>query len=305
MIRIDGISKTYRKSSEPAVKDLSLELNDGDIVGFAGLNGAGKSTTIRMISGIVFPDEGRVLVDGHDIVEDKIEASKNIGWVPEAPNYELNGRPVDLLRYYAGFFGKEEKAIIQRGKELSERFGIWEHRKKKLRYWSQGMKKRFSIVAASQSDPKNYLFDETLNGLDPEGVKDVRNFMLTLKSKGKCIFLSSHILSELELVADKIAIIRKGEIIKVIERGEFSKLGPRTALISIENLDDRVPKLLEKYGTADIKGNSITLSNIDLDVSRYHEINTDLVTAGYSVSHFEIKGEGLESYFLDLMESSK
>ncbi len=208
MIKLENVTKTYRKSTVPAVKDLSLILKDGEIMGFAGLNGAGKSTTIRMISGVLFPNNGNVIVDGHDVTSDKIEASKNIGWVPELPNFELNAKPVDLLRYYSGFFDKPEQEIETRRIELLKEFGIWGHRDKKLRNYSHGMKKRFSIVAASQADPKNYLFDETLNGLDPEGVRQVRKYLLKLKGEGKCIFLSSHILSELQLVADRIAIIK-------------------------------------------------------------------------------------------------
>lgn len=303
MITIEDVSKTYRKSSKPAVKDLSLELKDGEIVGFAGLNGAGKSTTIRMISGILFPDKGNILVNGHDIVEDKIEASKNIGWVPELPIYELNATPASLLKYYAGFFGKDVSEILKRGEELSKRLGIWEHRDKKLRYYSQGMKKRFSIVAASQANPRNYLFDETLNGLDPEGVRDVRDFMLNLKKSGKCILLSSHILSELEIAADRVAIIRDGELIKIIGRDEISKLGYRSARMTIDNMDDGAVKLLEKYGPIHIDKNAVTVGNITVDASQYYEINAELISEGYRVSYFEIKGEDLESYFLDLVES--
>lgn len=305
MITLEGVSKTYRKSTVPAVNDLTLTLRDGEIVGFAGLNGAGKTTTIRMISGVLFPDRGSILVDGHDIVNDKLEASRNIGWVPELPNYELNARPADLLRYYAGFFVKDDREFAERRTNLMKRLGIWKYREKKLRYWSQGMKKRFSIVAASQADPRNYLFDETLSGLDPEGVKDVRDFILDQKSQGKSVFLSSHILSELELIADRIAIIKEGELLNVIGRDELSKLGARMAKIIVDNLDQKALTLLEKYGTPEKKGNTVILRNIDSDATKYHEINAELVGAGYFVSHFDVTGLDLESYFLKLVETQK
>lgn len=302
MIEIEGITKTYRNSTEPAVKDLSLVLKNGEVVGFAGLNGAGKTTTIRMISGILFPDTGKITVDGHDIVSDKIEASKNIGWVPELPNYELNAKVINLLKYYAGFFEKDTKETEERMMELMKRFGIWAYRDRKLRHFSQGMKKRFSLVAASQGDPGNYLFDETLSGLDPEGVKDVRKFILDLKKEGKCVFLSSHILSELEMVADRIAIIKKGELIKIVERSELLSLGTRIAKITVDNIKDEVMGLLEKYGTPELSGNSVILKNLHVDPSGYSEINTELVHAGFKVSHFEIGGEALEDYFLEIVE---
>lgn len=305
MIVVEDVSKTYRKSREPAVKELSLHLKDGEIVGFAGLNGAGKSTTIRLICGILFPDKGHILVDGHDIVEDKIEASKNIGWVPELPNYDLNTRPIDLLRYYSGFFGEDNEAVETRRESLMRKFGIWEYRNRKLKNFSQGMKKRFSIVAASQADPKNFLFDETLNGLDPEGVREVREYMLSLKKNGKTIFLSSHILSELELVADRIAVIRKGELIKLIDRKDISSLKSKIVRIVIENPDKNAINLLEKYGTPKEEDSSLLLTDLKNIDSKYYEINRDLVMAGYNVSHFELTGEGLESYFLELVEGEK
>lgn len=305
MIVVESVSKTYRKSREPAVKNLSIELNDGEIVGFAGLNGAGKSTTIRLISGVLFPDAGSITVDGHNIVDDKIEASKNIGWVPELPNYDLNASPTELLRYYSGFFGKDETETEERRTQLMKQFGIWEYRDRKLRNFSHGMRKRFSIVAASQADPKNYLFDETLNGLDPEGVRDARKYMISLRKSGKCLFLSSHILSELELVADRIAIIRKGELLKIVEKKEITSLGSRYLKIIIENIDKDAISLLEKYGEPQEDGNSLVLKNMkDID-SRYYEINRALIQAGYQVSHFELTGEDLESYFLELVEGEK
>lgn len=303
MIKLENVTKTYRKSTVPAVKDLSLILKDGEIMGFAGLNGAGKSTTIRMISGVLFPNNGNVIVDGHDVTSDKIEASKNIGWVPELPNFELNAKPVDLLRYYSGFFDKPEQEIETRRIELLKEFGIWGHRDKKLRNYSHGMKKRFSIVAASQADPKNYLFDETLNGLDPEGVRQVRKYLLKLKGEGKCIFLSSHILSELQLVADRIAIIKNGVLIKIIEKRELAELGGRIARITVDNVDADAMKLLERYGTPEAEGNSISVRGISKDAAGYYEIVSDLVGAGYKVSFFEVGGEDLEQYFLDLVEN--
>lgn len=305
MIVLEGVSKTYRNSTVPAVKDLSLTLEDGEIVGFAGLNGAGKTTTIRMISGVLFPDKGTILVDGHDIVNDKLKASRNIGWVPELPNYELNARPNDLLRYYAGFFVKDDREFQERRTNLMKRFGIWKYRDRKLRYWSQGMRKRFSLVAASQAYPGNYLFDETLSGLDPEGVKDVRDYIMELKSQGKCVFLSSHILSELEMIADRIAIIKDGELLNVIGREELSKLGSHVAKIVVENLDQKALTLLEKYGTPEAKGNVVKIRNIESETFKYYEINAELVKAGYYVSHFEITGADLESYFLKMVETQR
>lgn len=301
MIEIKDLSKVYGRSSVPAVSKLSLEVGDGEIVGFAGLNGAGKSTTIRLISGIIFPSGGNVLVDGHDIVKNKIEASKNVGWVPELPNFEPNAKPIPLLKYYGGFYGEKGSELEDKIESLLKKFNIWDSRNKKLKDYSQGMKKRFSIAAAMIGNPNNFLFDETLNGLDPEGVRNMRDFMLQLKKDGKAVFLSSHILSELENVADRIAIIKKGELIKVIERSELENLGSAVVRVRIENLDRGAMAILEKYGTVEENGRTLIVKNLSISASDARKINTELAKSDYEVSQFEVAGEGLEDYFLDLV----
>lgn len=301
MIEIRDLTKVYGRTQSPAVNKLNLEINDGEILGFAGLNGAGKSTTIRLISGIIFPNGGHVTVNGKDIVKNKIEASKNIGWVPELPNFEPNGKAVPLLKYYAGFYGLKGHEIEEKIVSLLKQFNIWEARNKKLKEYSQGMKKRFSIAAALIGDPQNFLFDETLNGLDPEGVRNMRDFMVKLKKDGKSVFLSSHILSELENVADRIAIIKKGELIKIVERSELSNLGSTVVRIKIENMDKGAMAILEKYGRVETNGNSMVVRELSISSSEARKINNELAKNDYDVSLFEVSGEDLEEYFLGLV----
>lgn len=299
MIEIHGLTKQFGNTVPPAVSKLDLEIHDGEILGFAGLNGAGKSTTIRVISGIIFPNSGKVLVDGHDIVKDKIQASKNIGWVPELPNFEPNGRSVSLLRYYAGFYGFKGKEIDDKIESLLRQFNIWEARNKKLKDYSQGMKKRFSIAAALIGDPNNFLFDETLNGLDPEGVRNMREFMLKLKKEGKAVFLSSHILSELENVADRIAIIRRGELVNIVKRSELSNLGSSVIRIRIENIDNDARNIMESYGEVEINGTLATIKNLKMSPVEARKVNRELAVNDYDISYFNVAE--LEDYFLQLV----
>ena len=305
MIEIRGLTKVYGRTQTPAVNKLDLEINDGEIMGFAGLNGAGKSTTIRLISGIIFPSGGNVLVNGKDIVKNKIDASKNIGWVPELPNFEPNSKPVPLLKYYAGFYGLKGSEVEDKIEKLLKRFHIWDARTKKLKDYSQGMKKRFSIAAAMIGDPQNYLFDETLNGLDPEGVRNMRDFMIQLKKDGKSVFLSSHILSELENVADRIAIIRKGQLIKVLERGELSTLGTTVIRVRIQNMDNGAMNILEKYGRVESYGDSLIVRDISISAEEAPRVNRELNQNDYNVPYFEITGEDLEDYFIGLVGENR
>lgn len=305
MIEIRDLTKVYGRTQTPAVKGLNLEISDGEILGFAGLNGAGKSTTIRLVSGIIFPTAGHVTVDHKDIVKDKIEASKNIGWVPELPNFEPNAKSIPLLKYYAGFYGMKGHELEERIEVLLKRFNIWEARNKKLKEYSQGMKKRFSIAAAMIGEPQNFLFDETLNGLDPEGVRNMREVMLQLKKDGKAVFLSSHILSELENVADRIAIIKKGELIRVVERSELSSLGSTAIRIRIDNMDKGAMAILEKYGKVETVDHTLIVKDLKIDSAEANKINKELAKSEYDVSFFEISGEDLEDYFIELVGEKK
>lgn len=224
MIIFRNLTKTYGRNGIPAVDNLDLEVNDGEILGFAGLNGAGKTTTIRIASGISLPTSGSVLIDGYDIVKEKVKASRSIGWVPEFPNFEPNAKPLDLMVYYSGFYNIGSAEAREKSSQLLKEVGLSNALNKKLRSYSQGMKKRFSIAAAMINDAQNYLMDETLNGLDPEGIKYVKKLILKLRDQNKAIMLSSHILSELQNVADRVAVIHEGKLIKVVSKDELSSM---------------------------------------------------------------------------------
>ena len=132
MINISHLSKSYRKVK--AVSDLSLDINNGEIMGLAGLNGAGKSTTIRVASGIIFPTAGNITINNFDIVKEKVLASKQIGWVPELPNFEPDAKPISLLKYYAGFYGIKSDDAEKTSIELMKEFDIYNYRNRKLKY---------------------------------------------------------------------------------------------------------------------------------------------------------------------------
>ncbi len=300
MIEIDHVVKIYNKKSPPAVNDLSLEIKDGEILGLVGLNGAGKTTTIRMIAGIILPTSGKIKVDGYDVLKEKVKATHNVGWIPELPNFEPNAKPLQLMRYYAGFYSNDGREMNRRIIDLLDQVGLSDHLNKKLRDYSQGMKKRFAIAESLINDPKNVLFDETLNGLDPEGVKFVRNLILDLRSKGKGILLSSHILSEIENLADRVAIIHHGKLVKMLTRTELKNLGKTVVHISIDKNSDNLEKIsqiLNKYGNIDKEDGEIVLLDLNVKDDEIPDILADLIKSGVKVRKFEPVGESLEEYF--------
>ncbi|MEM3852318.1 MAG: ABC transporter ATP-binding protein [Methanomassiliicoccales archaeon] len=297
MIEFQQVTKIYNRRSPPAVQSLDLSVRNGEILGLVGLNGAGKTSSIRMAAGILLPTTGRILVDGHDIVEEKVEAAKGIGWIPELPNFEPNAKPVPLMKYFAGFYGLSGKEADEQVMRLLNQVGLAPHLQKKLRAYSQGMKKRFSIAESLIGNPSSVMFDETLNGLDPEGVLFVRNLIIELKKQGKAVLLSSHILSEIQDIADRVAIIHQGRLIKLLDRSEMQTLGNWVLHLNIKNMDDRCGKLLSKYGEVRISGNDCTVTDIKIQYDEIPSIADELIKEGYKIIRFYPVGESLEEYF--------
>ncbi len=301
MITIENVSKSYSPKVPLAVNDLSIEIRDGEILGLVGLNGAGKTTTIRMVSGITLPTSGRITVDGNDVVHEKLKASSKVGWIPEFPNFEPNAKPLPLMKYFAGFYdlkGKEaEKVIMERLASV----GLANYLSKKLRTYSQGMKKRFSMAESLLGDPQNIMFDETLNGLDPEGVMFVRKLIMKLRGEGKAILLSSHILSEVENIADRVAIIHHGKLIKLLAKDQMKTLGADTIHLTIDNPDENLATLLGEYGTVHSSGPNIIISKLSVGKNEYPDVSERIMKGGYKLRDFHITGESLEDYFFTLV----
>jgi len=300
MIRIEGLTKYFTKK-HPAIDNVSFDVNDGEIVGFVGLNGAGKTTTIRVASGVALPSSGKVSIDGQDIVEQKPQASRNIGWVPEFPNYEQNAKAKSLILYFAGFRGIDKVVAEKRAQELFEQLSLTGNEGKKLREYSQGMKKRFSLAVALLPNPKNLLFDEILNGLDPQGIHYIRSLMVDLKKQNKSVLLSSHILSEIETISDRVVFIHQGKVIKIVSRAELSAIGESGGVLRmvIPNLNEDALTFLRILGEVKVEGkDSVSLSGFVLDPT---VISSELIKRGFLLREFTFEKSNLEEYFFKLV----
>ena len=166
-IEVDTVSKSFGRVK--ALDGVSFAVGNGEVVGYVGLNGAGKTTTIRIVVGVLPPDSGDVLIDGYSVTRDKRRISKLIGWVPELPVFESELRALDYFTYLAGYYGIPAGEARRLGRELLERFGLGDALHRKLSGYSQGMRKRFALAVSMINDPPNFIFDEVLNGLDPQG----------------------------------------------------------------------------------------------------------------------------------------
>jgi ABC-2 type transport system ATP-binding protein len=300
VIVIKDLSKWFPGRADPAIEDIDLDLRDGEILGLVGLNGAGKTTTIRIAAGVSFPTSGQILVDGHDIVHDKVRASEEVGWVPELYPFAPEARARRLLVNLAGFHGLTGRPADRRARELLGLVGLHGFEDNRIRTFSQGMKRRFGLASAMLSDPQNLLLDEILNGLDPEGMAFVRNWVVELRKQGKGVLLSSHLLTELQALADRIAFIHEGHLIRVVDHQEVAVARTPTLHILLEKPDPAVDTYLGSLGVLRTEGRWFLLEQPSIDAP---SITAELVRRGYRVAEIWPEDASLEDYFLRLIHT--
>lgn len=218
VVALHHLRKTF--GAITAVKDLSLSIYRGDIYGFLGPNGSGKSTTIRMMLSLIRPDEGEVLIFGERLTDKNRRILQKVGALIERPDFYNYLSALDNLKILAGYSGLNPSR--DRLYALLETVGLAGREKSKVKTFSQGMKQRLGIAQALLHDPELIILDEPVNGLDPQGIRDMRDLILKLnRQHGKTLIISSHILREMELVANRMVVISKG---KVVAEGDVQNL---------------------------------------------------------------------------------
>lgn len=205
-----------------AVDNLTFSVKEGEVFGFLGPNGAGKTTTIKILVGLIRPTEGEARIFGKDVAD--ISSHEFIGYLPEMPNFYdyLTGN--ELMKYFARLFNIKEPERTKRIEELLKLVGLWEVKSNPVRSYSKGMLQRLGIAQALINDPKLLILDEPMSGLDPIGRKEFRDLILGLKSQGKTVFFSTHIIPDVELICDRIAILNKGRLLSIGKLDELSTL---------------------------------------------------------------------------------
>lgn len=222
MIEIKGISKSYVKGKK-SVDNLNLEIKDGEIFGFLGPNGAGKTTTIKMLTGILNMDEGDVFIDGKSITKNPVEAKTKFGFVPDSPDMFLKLKGIEYLNFIGDIYKVEPQLRKERIETLSKDFGIFKNLNELIQSYSHGMRQKLLIIGVLLHEPKNWILDEPLTGLDPKSAFDLKEMMKKHKSKGNSVFFSTHVLEVAEKLCDRIGIINKGKLIFVGTYEEMKK----------------------------------------------------------------------------------
>lgn len=298
VIETDALTKLYksRRREVLAVDHVDLAVEAGQVFGFLGPNGSGKTTTIGMLVGIVTPTSGSFRLFGASSPGDLLAARSRVGATLEMPNFYpyLSGR--DNLRIAARVKGVDGRRID----ECLELVGLADRAKDRFRAYSLGMKQRLALAATMLNDPELIVLDEPANGLDPQGMREIREIIGLLAERGRTIFLSSHLLWEVERTCTHVAIVRKGRIVR---SGAVSEIaGDKvTALVKSDD-DEALRAALAEYGGAEAvrPGDGGTL--VDLESGDLADLNRHLAGRGVFVSHLARRKRSLEDAFIDLTE---
>lgn len=301
IIEVKGLTKKYKELT--AVDNLDLNVYRGDVFGFLGPNGAGKSTTIRMLLSLIKPTSGDIKIFGKSLKTDRIEILRKIGAIVEKPDFYLYlsaYKNLEILGKVSGINPTKQKIM-----EVLELVGLDKRYKSKVKTFSHGMKQRLGLAQALLHDPELIILDEPTTGLDPQGIKDIRDLIIFLsKEKGKTIFLSSHILKEVELIASRMIIINKGQTI--IEGKVDELLASEAMKVNYEFVDSS--NVIELVVNSKWKDNFKVKEKeqyiFEMDKGEIPDLTNYFFKNGVKVMSV-IPTRSLEEYFLKITEGGK
>ena len=294
VISLRNLTKRFRNFT--AVSNVSLDIKQGEIVGFLGPNGAGKTTTMKMLARLLIPDEGEIWIRGNGVLQLLTRRTKDylldqVGFLIENPAFYKHMTPRQILSYFAELKGYPKQKISSRVEEVVEMMRLSEWIDKKLGTFSKGMRQKIGIVSAIVHDPAIIVLDEPQTGLDPKARKEVRNFLKHLKSLGKTIFLSSHLLYEVGEIADRIGIIYHGRLI---------------AFDTVENLEQLAQKSVlhvELFSVSDdIEQKIVQLTNIVESLTGLDNVS-QCVTYNNDINIFEVRFNGNPKNQLEIFKA--
>ena len=303
-IIINDLSKIYDNGFH-ALKKISLNVKQGEILAMLGPNGAGKTTLISIICGIVTPSSGTVTVDGYDIIKDYRETRSRIGMVPQELNLESFETVFDTVSYSRGLYGKSPKPkhIEKILKDLS----LWDKKDQRLRQLSGGMKRRVLIAKALSHEPKILFLDEPTAGVDVELRRDMWMVVDDLRKTGVTIILTTHYIEEAEAIADRVAVINQGEIIVVEDKKELiKKMGHKKLNIELQKKITEIPKELVKYNLEidDEHMSLVYTYNVGAEKTGITDLLQDLKDTGLKLRDLKTEQSNLEKIFVNLVKEN-
>lgn len=297
VIETSNLTKKYGNNT--VVSGVNMNVEKGRIYGLLGRNGAGKTTIMRMLLNLTNPTEGDIKLFGTDYNENMKENYNKIGSIIETPGFYPNLNAKDNLKVLCELRGNYTD---ERFDEVISLVNLDNAKDKKFKEYSLGMKQRLGLAATIVHKPELLILDEPINGLDPVGIKEIRDLLISLKEQGTTILISSHILSEIETIADEIGIINEGHLIKELTKEELDNINSQYVEFKLDNLDLAKEILIKNgFNPDDFEiSNSLKLFN---HFEKRSYLNKLFVENGINIYEIILKEDSLEDYFIKLINS--
>lgn len=309
MIQVEGLTKYYGERA--AIRDLSFTIEKGEVIGFLGLNGAGKSTTLKVLGCVLLPTSGRVLIDGFDVTKDPHEIRKRIGFLPDTPPLYDEMTVQGYLEFVAQLRGVSSADLAMRVGDAMKKTSLGDRKDDLISSLSHGYRQRVGVAQALVHNPSLLILDEPTGGLDPVQIVEMREMIRQLKGE-HTVLVSSHILTEISQICDRYLVIQQGEIIARGTEGDLSNLLGNAGAVEVE-VQGAAQKAVDALKS--VPGvNDVTVSKLEGDVAQLRVVGTGelrpllvkaLVAAEVSVLKVDKAATRLENIFLKLTHGSK
>lgn len=309
MIQVDGLTKYY--GDRAAIRNLSFQIQRGEVIGFLGLNGAGKTTTLKVLGCVLLPTSGRVTIDGFDVVENPHEIRKRIGFLPDTPPLYEEMTVGDYLAFVAQLRGVSGRDVAARVREVEEQTALTEVHDKAVSALSHGYRQRVGVAQAMVHKPELLILDEPSSGLDPRQIVEMRKLIQTLKGR-HTVLVSSHILSEISQICDRLLVIQEGEIVAQGSEEELAQKmgGAGFVELDVKGAGARAVELLKQVtgvtGALVLREEgAIATVRVDASPELRPELARALIGGGVDLLRMDRGAQKLESIFLKLTQDGQ
>ncbi|MFO7948307.1 MAG: ABC transporter ATP-binding protein [Armatimonadota bacterium] len=297
-IKTENLSKIYTHDTqgEPVgLVDLSLEVEEGQIFGLLGPNGSGKTTTLKLFLGLIFPTSGHGEIFGHRLGSTAYK--ERVGFLPEGPYFYEHLNAVELLEFYGSLFGMGGKSLEKRIQYLLELVGMWDRRLRRIRDYSRGMRQRVGVAQAMINDPDLLFLDELTSGLDPLGAMDMHRLVQNLRDEGKTVFLCSHLLKDMEPICDQVIILNQGRACEFGRVDDLLKVEGEYRMVVSSYTDELARELAE--GALRTEERSEGFVAYYADQTTALDAASQAAAAGAHLEDLSVHQRSLEEVFID------